>query len=168
MEIQTLKLDLGSAVRLIHGFRTRRSTGLGRGPPRAGPSGWQRGRRVVFTCSRYFLRELIRLWEGKCSVPGECRGPQNDTMCNTLPPRFQAPPPTYKQVTFLPHSWPALFKIFLERERCSYSYIFLKFFSKIFAEIDQHLQKSECKTTQSYISGCLRCPAESSRRFVSV
>lgn len=59
-------------VELILGFRPRQAPG--QGLLRVGQSGWPRGRRVVFTCSRYFLWELIRLREGKCSVPGECRG----------------------------------------------------------------------------------------------
>lgn len=64
---------LVAVVGIILGFRLRQASGQGRRPLRAGQSGWQTGRRVVFTCSRYFLWELIRLREGKCSVPGECR-----------------------------------------------------------------------------------------------
>ncbi|KAK1904095.1 Protein Smg like, partial [Dissostichus eleginoides] len=56
---------LRPVVELILGFRQRQAPGRGQGLLR----GWPRGRRVVFTCSRYFLWELIRLGEGKCSVP---------------------------------------------------------------------------------------------------
>lgn len=55
---------------------------------RAAERGWPRGRGVVFTCGRYFLWEQIRLGEGKCSVPGECRGARKMT------PHTSAPTPT--------------------------------------------------------------------------
>lgn len=74
---------------------------LGLGP---GLGGWPRGRGVVFTCGRYFLWELIRPTEGKCCVPGECRGSCKTTPNTTNPkpipiPTSQTPPlhtPTHR------------------------------------------------------------------------
>lgn len=74
-------------VELILGFRLWQAPGRSAG-------GWERmaegprGRGVVFTCGRYFLWEQIRLGEGKCSVPGECRGARKMT------PHTSAPTPT--------------------------------------------------------------------------
>lgn len=119
VQMWRLKWVLGAAVKLIRGFRQRRSTGPGRGPPRAGQSGWQRGRGVVFTCSRYFLWELIRLWEGKCSVPGECRGPQNDT----LTPSISGPTSNSQTGNHFASHLTCLFKILLDRQRYSYCFM---------------------------------------------
>lgn len=60
-------------------------------------SGWPGGRGVVFTCGRYFLWEVIRLGEGKCSVPGECRGARKMTprTRDMTPPPLPPPPPTH-------------------------------------------------------------------------
>lgn len=77
---------LGFEDWLILGFRLRQAPGQRRrDTERERERGWPRGQRVVFTCGRYFLQELIRLGEGKCSVPGECRGARKMTP-NTTPP----------------------------------------------------------------------------------
>lgn len=56
-------------------------------------SGWPGGRRVMFTCGRYFLWEVIRLGEGKCSVPGECRGARKMTpRTRKMTPPLSLPP----------------------------------------------------------------------------
>lgn len=83
---------LGFGDWLILGFRPRQAPGQ-----RQRESGWPRGRRVVFTCGRYFLQELIRLGEGKCSVPGECRGARKMTPNTTPPP----PPQAHKNSPYL-------------------------------------------------------------------
>lgn len=93
---------------LICGFRPRQAPGQGQ---ELGQSGWLRGRRVVFTCSRYFLWELIRLREGKCSVPGECRGARKMTPYTTIPnPHSVSSTPTHTHTQTCQHSnshWPA-------------------------------------------------------------
>lgn len=91
-------------VELIQGFRRRQAPG--QGLLRVGQSGWLRGQRVVFTCSRYFLWELIRLREGKCSVPGERRGARKMTPYTIFPFRLHPYTHTHrhKQDIFMPHA----------------------------------------------------------------
>lgn len=96
----------------------------------AAESGWPRGRGVVFTCGRYFLWELIRLGEGKCSVPGECRGACKMTPCTRkmtppLPPHTPNRPSLHLMLCFSPGT----------RFQCRSSYTIFFFFFFLFLQL---------------------------------